>query len=45
MSNEDVYATGLLNRALDPATQPAEIQAFLSAELPSFASSSRKGCG
>jgi SAM-dependent methyltransferase len=33
MSNEDVYATGLLNRALDPATQPAEIQAFLRAEL------------
>jgi SAM-dependent methyltransferase len=33
MSNDDVYATGLLNRALDPATQPAEIQAFLRAEL------------
>lgn len=33
MSNEDVYAAGLLNRALDPATQPAEIQAFLRAEL------------
>ena len=32
MSNEDVYAAGLLNRALDPATQPAEIQAFLRAE-------------
>jgi ubiquinone/menaquinone biosynthesis C-methylase UbiE len=33
MSNDDVYAAGLLNRALDPATQPAEIQAFLRAEL------------
>jgi SAM-dependent methyltransferase len=33
MSNDDVYATGLLNRALDPATQPPEIQAFLHAEL------------
>jgi SAM-dependent methyltransferase len=33
MSNDDVYATGLLNRALDPATQPAEIQAFMRAEL------------
>jgi ubiquinone/menaquinone biosynthesis C-methylase UbiE len=33
MSNEEVYATGLLNRALDPATQPPEIQAFLHAEL------------
>ena len=33
MSNDDVYAAGLLNRALDPAAQPAEIQAFLSAEL------------
>jgi SAM-dependent methyltransferase len=33
VSNDDVYAAGLLNRALDPATQPAEIQAFLRAEL------------
>ena len=33
MSNEDVYAAGLLNRALDPATQPPEIQAFWQAEL------------
>jgi ubiquinone/menaquinone biosynthesis C-methylase UbiE len=32
MSNEQVYAAGLLNRALDPATQPAEIRAFLQAE-------------
>jgi SAM-dependent methyltransferase len=33
MSNDDVYASGLLNRALDPAMQPPEIQAFLRAEL------------
>ena len=33
MSNDAVYAAGLLNRALDRATQPPEIQAFLQAEL------------
>ncbi len=33
MDNEDVYAGGLLKRALDPATQPPEIQAYLRAEL------------
>jgi ubiquinone/menaquinone biosynthesis C-methylase UbiE len=33
MANEEAYAAGLLNRALDPATQPPEIQAFLRAEL------------
>lgn len=33
MSNDEVYAGGLLTRALDPATQPPEIQAFLRAEL------------
>jgi ubiquinone/menaquinone biosynthesis C-methylase UbiE len=33
MSNDEVYAAGLLNRALDPATQPPEIKAFLRAEL------------
>jgi SAM-dependent methyltransferase len=33
MSNDEVYATGLLNRALNPATQPPEVQAFLRAEL------------
>jgi len=33
MSNEQVYADGLLNRALDPATQPPEIRAFLQAEI------------
>ena len=33
MSNDEVYAAGLLNRALDPATQPLEIRAFLQAEI------------
>lgn len=33
MSNDDVYAGGLLKRALNPATQPPEIQAFLRAEV------------
>jgi SAM-dependent methyltransferase len=33
LSNDDVYASGLLNRALDPSTQPAEIRSFLRAEL------------
>jgi SAM-dependent methyltransferase len=33
MSNEQVYARGLLHRALDPATQPPEIRAFLQAEI------------
>jgi SAM-dependent methyltransferase len=33
MSNDDVYAAGLLNRALDPATQPPPIQDFLGAEI------------
>jgi SAM-dependent methyltransferase len=33
MSNEQVYAAGLLNRALDPATQPPEVRAFLKAEI------------
>jgi ubiquinone/menaquinone biosynthesis C-methylase UbiE len=33
MTNDDVYAAGLLNRALDPATQPPEIRAFLQAEI------------
>jgi SAM-dependent methyltransferase len=33
MSNDEVYAAGLLNRALDPATQPSEIQAFLQTEI------------
>ena len=33
MSNAEAYASGLLNRALDPGTQPAEIRAFLQAEI------------
>jgi ubiquinone/menaquinone biosynthesis C-methylase UbiE len=33
MSNREVYAAGLLNRALDPATQPPEIRALLRAEF------------
>src|SRR5438034_8628275 len=33
MSNKQVYAAGLLNRALDPSTQPPEIRAFLQAEI------------
>ena len=33
MSNDEVYAAGLLNRALDPATQPPEIRSFLQAEI------------
>lgn len=32
MTNDQVYAAGLLNQALDPATQPEAIRAFLSAE-------------
>ena len=33
MSNDGVYASGLLIRALDPATQPPEIRAFMQAEV------------
>ncbi|MFN8465168.1 MAG: class I SAM-dependent methyltransferase [Caldilineaceae bacterium] len=33
MANEQVYADGLLNRALDPATQPPEVKAYLQAEF------------
>jgi len=33
MSNDEVYAGGLLHRALDPATQPPEIRSYLQAEL------------
>ena len=33
MSNDEVYAGGLLNRALDPATQPVAIQLYLRAEV------------
>jgi SAM-dependent methyltransferase len=43
MANDDVYAAGLLNRALDAATQPPEIQAFLRAELDLLEGHIRKG--
>ena len=33
MSNDEVYASGLLIRALDPTTQPPAIQAFMQAEI------------
>src|SRR5215468_10509070 len=33
MSNDEAYAAGLLNRALDPATQPPEIRSYLQAEI------------
>jgi ubiquinone/menaquinone biosynthesis C-methylase UbiE len=33
MSNDEVYAAGLLNRALDPATQPPEIRSYFQAEI------------
>lgn len=33
MSNDEVYAAGLLNRALDPATQPPAIRSYLQAEM------------
>ena len=33
MSNDRAYAGGLLNRALDPTTQPPEIRTFLQAEI------------
>jgi SAM-dependent methyltransferase len=33
VSNDEAYAAGLLNRALDPATQPREIRAFVAAEI------------
>jgi SAM-dependent methyltransferase len=33
MPNDEVYAAGLLTRALDPATQPPEIRAYLQAEI------------
>jgi ubiquinone/menaquinone biosynthesis C-methylase UbiE len=43
MSNDDVYAAGLLNRALDPATQPPEIRAFLQAEMTLLTDIVREG--
>src|SRR5919201_2120652 len=38
MSNDEVYASGLLTRALDPVTQPPEIRAFMDAEYELLAS-------
>jgi SAM-dependent methyltransferase len=32
MTNDEVYTAGILNKALDPATQPEAIRAFLRAE-------------
>lgn len=32
MTNDEVYSTGLLNKALDPATQPEAIREFMRAE-------------
>jgi SAM-dependent methyltransferase len=43
LSNDEVYAGGLLNRALDPATQPREIQEFLRAELELLRETIRPG--
>ena len=43
MSNEEVYAAGLLNRALDPATQPPEIRAYLQAEIDLLAGTIGQG--
>jgi SAM-dependent methyltransferase len=43
MPNDDVYAAGLLTRALDPATQPPEIQAFMRAELDLLADVVKQG--
>jgi SAM-dependent methyltransferase len=43
MSNDDVYAGGLLKRALDPASQPPEIQAFLRAEIDLLQNLVRQG--
>lgn len=52
MSNDDVYAAGLLTRALDPATQPPAISKFLreeTARLRDLAGHGRRvvdfGCG
>ena len=32
MTNDEVYAAGILNKALDPSTQPEAIRVFLHAE-------------
>src|SRR2546428_793028 len=43
MSNDEVYAAGLLNRALDPATQPTEIRSYLQAEIDLLSGTIVKG--
>src|SRR5262245_14168693 len=43
MSNDDVYAAGLLNRALDPATQPPEIRSYLQEEIDHLNDTIAKG--
>src|SRR5438874_786588 len=43
MTNKDVYATGLPNGALNPATQPPAIQTFLLAELDTLRETIAKG--
>lgn len=43
MSNDEVYAAGLLNRALDPATQPLEIRSYLQAEIDLLNATIMKG--
>jgi SAM-dependent methyltransferase len=43
MSNDEVYAAGLLNRALDPTTQPPEIRSYLQAEIDFLNSTIVKG--
>jgi SAM-dependent methyltransferase len=52
MSNDEVYAAGILNKALDPSTQPDAIRAFLHAEESLVAESVQRdarvvdfGCG
>ena len=52
MTNDAVYAAGLLNRALDPLTQPSAIREFLQAEfelltdlIPANSSVVDFGCG
>ncbi len=52
MTNDEVYSTGLLNKALDPVTQPEAIRAFMRAEaelvresLPSGGRVIDFGCG
>jgi SAM-dependent methyltransferase len=52
MTNDDVYAAGILNKALDPSTQPDAIRAFLRAEESLVAESIQRdarvvdfGCG